>query len=314
LKSLTLLISGAAAVALLIGAGAVANGTSTGAAAVSDIPDSYLRLYRAASDHFELGPSGWSVLAAIGKVECDHGRSPLVGCRRGEANAAGARGPAQFLAATWDAYGIDADGDSDRDVYEPGDAIFGMANYLRASGAPRDWRSAIYAYNHAGWYVEKVLQQAKAYRAATAVVREAPDGSWLAPVPGFTGERCDARIVPDVVHLVRTFGLHVSDCFGGAPHALNGEHPLGLAIDASPVDGDWRRTEMLARALGWHEGCAAAGCAGRGPLKQVLYNGFPGHGDPRHASTPHLHLSWDHAPAAPFSRAAWVRVLNGAGR
>ena len=282
---------------------------------VPDVPDRYLRLYRAAATRYRLGADGWSILAAVGKVECDHGRSPLPGCRAGTANAAGARGPAQFLPATWAAYGVDGDGDGDRDVYEPTDAVFGMANYLRASGAPGDWRGALFAYNHASWYVDRVLRQAAAYRAAATMAPPpaAPvvvgGRGWLAPLPGFPGEQCDRRIVGDVVLLARAFGLHVSDCFGGSPHALDGEHPLGLAVDASPADGDWRRTELLARRFGWRESCARAGCPGAGPFRLILYNGYPGHGDPRHSTRPHLHLSWDHGPARPFSRAPWVRVL-----
>jgi hypothetical protein len=282
---------------------------------VPDIPPDYLVFYRQAADHYRLGAIGWSVLAAVGKVECDHGRSPLPGCHRGESNAAGARGPAQFLAATWTTYGVDADGDRRRDVYEPADAIFGMANYLRASGAPEDWRRALFAYNHADWYVERVLGQAAAYRASavgadgSSGTIAAGEGAWLAPLPDFPGERCDARIVPDVTALVRAFGLRVSDCYGGAPHARDGEHPLGLAIDASPADGDWRRTELLARRFGWLDSCARAGCPGAGLFRVILYNGYPGHGDPRHSARPHLHLSWEHGPATPFTRAPWVRVV-----
>jgi hypothetical protein len=280
---------------------------------VPGIPSRYLELYYTAAAHYELGRAGWSVLAAVGKVECDHGRSPLPGCHPGEANSAGARGPAQFLSGTWARYGVDADRDGDRDVYDAADAVFGMANYLSASGAPEDWRRALFAYNHADWYVDQVLRQAAAYRASAAApslgdVVHTTDGAWLAPLPGFPGERCDARIIPDVVLLVRGFGLVVSDCYGGAPHARDGEHPLGLAIDASPADGDWRRTELLARRFGWRESCAATGCAGAGPFRVILYNGYPGHGDPRHSDNPHIHLSWQHGPAAPFTRAPWVRV------
>ena len=303
---------------LLVVAALMSAPPSSGPIEVADIPARYLLLYRAAADRFRLGPDGWSTLAAVGKVECDHGRSPLVGCHRGEANSAGARGPAQFLAATWKAYGVDGDADGDRDVYDPADAIHGIANYLHASGAPADWRKALFAYNHADWYVERVLDQAAEYRRSATLAPSATtvtgDGRWLAPLPGFPGERCDARIVADVVALARAYALHVSDCFGGAPHAINGEHPLGLAIDASPTSGDWGRTEQLARQLGWTESCAATGCGGRGPMRLVLYNGYPGHGDPAHTSTPHIHVSWAHAAAPPFSRAPWVRVLfSGVG-
>jgi hypothetical protein len=287
----------------------------SGAGAVADIPPQYLTLYRAAAEHYRLGAHGWSLLAGVGKVECDHGRSTVPGCDRSESNSAGARGPAQFLPTTWATYGVDANADGRRDVYDPADAVFGMANYLRASGAPGDWRRALFAYNHADWYVDAVLRQAAAYRdiAGTAgpPAIAGERGEWLAPLPGFPGERCDGRIVPDVVTLARAFGLHVSDCYGGAPHALNGEHPLGLAIDASPVDADWRRTELVARRFGWRESCAPAGCPGAGPFRVILYNGYPGHGDPRHSDKPHIHLSWEHGPAVPFTRAPWVRVIVG---
>ena len=300
--------SGLAVLAHLLGAPAAIGGGA------SDIPADYLVLYRAAASRYELSAEGWSVLAAVGKVECDHGRSTLVGCGRGERNAAGAMGPAQFLASTWAQFGVDGDRDGDRDVWDPRDAVFGMANYLRESGAPADWRAALFAYNHAGWYVDKVLAQAAQYRresaaggAPTTVVSQS--GAWLAPLPGFPGERCDARIVPDVVALAAAYRLQVTDCFGGAPHAIGGEHPLGLAIDAVPADGNWDHTLSMARAFGWTEACASTGCAGRGPFRVVLYNGYPSHGDPRHSSIPHIHVSWQHAPAEPFTPARWVRTL-----
>jgi hypothetical protein len=276
-------------------------------------------VYRAAAGRYRLGPDGWSVLAAVGKVECDHGRSSARGCGRGEHNFAGAQGSAQFLPGTWARYGVDGDGDGDRDVWDPVDAIFGMANYLRASGAPWEWRAALFSYNHVGWYVDEVLAQAVQYRrdalaapagTPTAVVPMGR-GSWLAPIPGLLGERCDARIVADVVALIAAFRLHVSDCFGGAPpHKLSGEHPLGLAIDAEPADGDWDHTLAMAHAFGWMESCAQEGCPGRGPFRLILYNGYPSHGDPSHSRIPHIHVSWQHAPAAPFTPAQWVRTLT----
>ena len=44
-------------------------------ASAGDIPADYLALYRAAAERFELGPLGWSVLAAVGKIECDQTRA-----------------------------------------------------------------------------------------------------------------------------------------------------------------------------------------------------------------------------------------------
>ena len=108
----------------------------------------------------------WAILAAIGKVECDHGRDPDPSCRlEGRTNSAGAGGPMQFLASTWAAFGVDGDGDGRADRWDAADAVFAAANYLRASGAPGDDRRAIFAYNHAQWYVDHVEHWAARYRA-----------------------------------------------------------------------------------------------------------------------------------------------------
>ncbi len=320
----TLIAVGVGGVALAAGVLASAmpgTADSNGSGPVEGIPPTFLAAYRASAARFELGGDGWAYLAGIGKVESDHGRSRAPGVRDGQ-NAHGCcAGPMQIHngfgsgGGTWGAFKVDGDLDGRADIYDPDDAVATAARYLRSSGAPSDWRRALFAYNHAGWYVERVVDAAAGYREAAAPAIEPlqPGGSWLAPLPGFPGERCDRRIVADVVALVRRWGIAVSDCFGGGPHAVAGEHPLGLAVDASPADGNWNRTERLARAAGWLPSCAATGCAGRGPFRVVLYNGYPGHGDPRFSDRPHLHLSWNHGPARPFSPAPWVQTLLQSG-
>jgi hypothetical protein len=137
-------------------------------AARADIPTGYLTLYRQAAGRCP-GLS-WAVLAAIGKVESDHGRSRLPGVRSGW-NAAGAAGPMQFgigvgrAGNAWARYGHDFDRDGQRSVYDPGDAIPGAARYLCAAGAPRRLDRALYAYNHSWAYVTKVKAIAARYRA-----------------------------------------------------------------------------------------------------------------------------------------------------
>jgi hypothetical protein len=131
----------------------------------TEIPVPYLSLYRQAARRYGLD---WAILAGIGKVECDHGRDLDSSCKtEGAVNAAGAGGPAQFLASTWSVYGADGDGDGRADRWDPADAIFGMGRYLRASGAPKDYRKAIFAYNHAGWYVAEIEHWAALYRGAS---------------------------------------------------------------------------------------------------------------------------------------------------
>jgi hypothetical protein len=149
-----------------VGAAEQAGGAGYGASApaVREIPPTYLHLYRLAAARYGLN---WTILAGIGKVECNHGRDPDPSCsEEGADNSAGAGGPMQFLASTWQAYGVDGDGDGKIDRWDPADAIFSAANYLRASGAPADYSEAILAYNHATWYLAEVERWAAAYRGA----------------------------------------------------------------------------------------------------------------------------------------------------
>ena len=115
-----------------------------------------LDVYRGAGLRYGLD---WRVLASIGAIESDHGRSALPGVRGG-ANPAGAQGPMQFLPATWTSYGYDADGDGRSDVYDLDDAVNSAASFLRARGAPRNWHAALLAYNPDIAYGERVLAMA----------------------------------------------------------------------------------------------------------------------------------------------------------
>jgi hypothetical protein len=149
-------------------------GDGVSALALREIPPLYLRLYREAAQRYGLD---WAILAGIGKVECDHGRGPDPSCtQEGAVNSAGAGGPMQFIASTWAIYGVDAEGDGRPDRWNPADAIYAAANYLRASGAPGDYRQAIFAYNHATWYVEDVESWAARYRGSST-----PTGAQASP-------------------------------------------------------------------------------------------------------------------------------------
>jgi len=151
-----------------VGAGSYeARDGGVSALAEREIPPLYLRLYERAAQRYGLD---WAVLAGIGKVECDQGRDPDPSCtHEGAVNSAGAGGPMQFLASTWAQYGVDANGDGRADRWDPADAIYGAADYLRASGAPGDYRRAIFAYNHASWYVTEVESWASRYGDSSTV-------------------------------------------------------------------------------------------------------------------------------------------------
>ncbi len=142
------------------GAGAAAAGLVDPLAGRLGIPADYLALYRQAGARYGLD---WTRLAAVGAVESVHGLALAAGVTTG-ANHRGASGPAQFLAATWDRFGVDGDGDGVRDPYDPADAIVAMASYLRASGAPEDWRGALRTYNHSDVYAAAVERLAASYR------------------------------------------------------------------------------------------------------------------------------------------------------
>ncbi len=127
------------------------------ARASATVPPLYQRLYVQAARTCR-GMS-WTLLAAIGQVESGHGANPGT-------SYAGAQGPMQFMPATFAAYGVDGDGDGDRDVQDPADAVFSAANYLCRNGAgrgPDALARAVWHYNHAEWYVQLVLKLAGQY-------------------------------------------------------------------------------------------------------------------------------------------------------
>jgi membrane-bound lytic murein transglycosylase B len=104
-----------------------------------------LDAYRAAQRRFKVP---WNVLAAVNFVESKFGKLR-------NASAAGAQGPMQFMPATWRRYGLGGN------VHDAHDAILGAANYLHASGAPRDLRLALHHYNPSRSYVDAVLRYAR---------------------------------------------------------------------------------------------------------------------------------------------------------
>ncbi|MEX2421430.1 MAG: lytic transglycosylase domain-containing protein, partial [Actinomycetota bacterium] len=106
--------------------------------------DVLLGYFEAAEERFGVE---WEVLAAVMLIETRMGRVI-------SRSSAGAQGPMQFLPATWDAYGLGGE------VHEERDAVMGAANYLVASGAPRDYPEALYHYNPVDAYVTAVIQYA----------------------------------------------------------------------------------------------------------------------------------------------------------
>ena len=95
----------------------------------------------------------WQVLAAINKIETNFGRNM-------GPSSAGAVGWMQFMPDTWLRWGMDGSGDGLADPWDPADGVFAAARYLAAAGGTEDLARAVFAYNHAQWYVDEVLQLA----------------------------------------------------------------------------------------------------------------------------------------------------------
>ena len=304
-----------------------------------DLPEIYI----AAAEKYGLGVRGPSILAGINKVETDFGRLATA------TSSAGAVGWMQFMPATWAEYGVDGDGDGVKDPVNKWDAIFAAANYLKASGAPGNWHDAIFAYNHAEWYVDEVLGYANQYfpylqpgggtgascsgelETGPANIQEAitltEPRKWV-PMPpdiGDADEVIDARIVNAARWITQTYHLHITQG-GWQPGSPSVSHGWGTALDMVPTgnyynsQAGWNQTAMrLAKDLGWTPDCAISGvkpaCDLVPAIYDVFYNGFPDHGDPWHNSggAPHIHIQFECAcsgsPPGGQGVASWVKTF-----
>jgi murein DD-endopeptidase MepM/ murein hydrolase activator NlpD len=118
-----------------------------------EIPPFLLPIYQACGTEYGIP---WEVLASINKIETNFGTNM-------GPSTAGALGWMQFMPSSWEEYGLDANGDGRKDPYNPVDAICAAAHYLKVAGGSGDLYHAIFAYNHADWYVQEVLLYARAY-------------------------------------------------------------------------------------------------------------------------------------------------------
>ncbi|HVM15932.1 MAG TPA: lytic murein transglycosylase [Egibacteraceae bacterium] len=237
------------------------SGMTPSAYALEDIPTEMVDLYQAATSVCPGLP--WAVLAAVGKVETDHARNVAV-------SSAGARGPMQFMPATWRAYGMDADGDGSADIDDPADAVFSAASYLCAHGGgePETLPQALYAYNHAWWYVHGVIGYAQRYvvqawdpTAPFAPVDRAAllDNPRLTLYPGGRADIAAGRIDPRVLdllalltqqHEITVVSLQTGHSMNVAGTNRVSNHFLGRAVDIAAIDGERvSATSPRARAL-----------------------------------------------------------------
>src|SRR5580692_11740072 len=197
--------------AALLFAGGAGNCASTAAnqaqpgvsaEAANSIPATYLKWFQKVGLQYNVP---WTILAGIGKVESDDGRTTLPGVTAVTvSNDFGAAGPMQIgiSGASGNSWGgapvhpasevvsgvaTDEDGDGVASVYDPADAIAGAAKYLVEHGAPQNIPAAIFAYNHADWYVEEVLSWASTYASGGFTVTDVTQGNNAGAVAGNGG-------------------------------------------------------------------------------------------------------------------------------
>ena len=253
----------------------LSNGSSKG------IPADYVPWLLRAAAKYQLGSRGFAIVAAIHYIESDFGRSPLPGVAPGTQNSTGAEGPGQFLVPSWEAFGVDADGDGVKDPYSIPDSVFATANLLHADGAPADWRGAIFDYNHAEWYVEEVLEKAASF--GTLVLCEASAASEpFGALPPRSPERVRAA-----ARWIESSRIHY--CWGG-----------GHAPKPGPSQGSYCWSANGRQVFGAPE--AGLDCSGAVRWLLVL-SGYP---DPGALVSNELGAAYASGPGAHFT--IWANV------
>jgi hypothetical protein len=140
---------------LLGGQVAQSCGSNLGVSATGEPP--LVQYYIGAARRYALGSDGYAYLAAINNVETTFGTNMST-------SSAGAIGWMQFEPGTFRSWGVAVTNPGGQpDPFNPQDAVYSAANYLHGSGAPQSWSAAIFAYNHAGWYVAQVQGLAARY-------------------------------------------------------------------------------------------------------------------------------------------------------
>ncbi len=185
-------------------------------AAGTAIPANYLHLFQQAGHTYGVP---WTILAGIGEVESNDGRSTLPGVHSG-ANAFGAAGPMQIgiggaAGDTWGGAPIhpagqqvggvatDGNGDGVASVYEPADAIDGAAKYLLEHGVLTNPSGAVFAYNHLTSYVQAVEHWAGVYSSGGFTVAAAQPGPQASCQPGTTAIAVPNQTVAAVIAFAR---------------------------------------------------------------------------------------------------------------
>ena len=249
----------------------------------------------------------WQVLGAIDKIESNFGRNM-------GPSSAGAIGWMQFMPSTWLEWGVDANGDGVADPWNAQDAIYSAARYLAAAGGASDVRRAVFAYNHADWYVNEVLGLANLYGQGTGVaftldrLQVSLDAA-RAAVADASSRLAAARVTVRSLSRVVTRWQRTADTAALLSTRLDLEQRAGSArerlIAAQTVVERRQATLAHARTLLGRARRAAAGpsfSAGTSPLlASPTYSSgwvFPVGGGPSLVSVSHTHHDYPAADIA----------------
>jgi hypothetical protein len=239
--------------------------------ALADIPRAYLALYQAAAS--ACPRLSWQVLAGIGKVETNHGRSQAPGVHSGLNSAGCCAGPMQFNLtngppSTWQAFGRG-------NVYDPRDAIPAAARKLCANGlaqpAPASdpcpqvlggaaVHQALLRYNNACWYVHEVVTLAARYATTVSPRPAASDDPFVEalvhnpritttkshgcdPAADLASGKLDLRVQSILAAIAQHYAVRISCLKTGHSRDVKGttrvsNHAVWRAVDIDRVDGE----------------------------------------------------------------------------
>jgi murein DD-endopeptidase MepM/ murein hydrolase activator NlpD len=214
-------------------------------AGLGEYPPRWLiAIYKAAARRYHIR---WQILAAINAVETDYGHNLST-------SSAGAVGWMQFMPATWARYAVDASGHKHASPFDPRDAIFSAARLLAANGGMRHIRTALLAYNHAGWYAEEVLWRAQVLADWSAADQRRDRSGYALPLAGRymralgrTDDGVDLETAPDGA-AVYSITTGVVTAIAADPSGFGPSYPV-VEATSGPLNGRYIYYGHVAESL-----------------------------------------------------------------
>jgi murein DD-endopeptidase MepM/ murein hydrolase activator NlpD len=261
-------------------------------------PANLIPIYKAAGRQYHIP---WQVLAAINGVETDYGRNL-------NTSSAGAIGWMQFMPATWNQYAVSVAGQGTPSPYDPHAAIFAAAHLLAANGGAQHLRQAIFAYNHASWYVDAVVWRQQLITDWAAKHQRTSSSGYALPLAakymgqlGRTDEGVDIETAPDGAP-VYSITAGVVTAVASDPTGFGPDYPV-IRVTAGPLAGHYIYYGHVAASL-VHVGQRVA--AGQ-PIAVIGHTGDAaslGHG--------HIEIGFSNASGNPLNHPGTTATPSGA--